>query len=95
MCLYKLISELLVHLCISIPAFTSFADIFRRSKSVDNPTNHLSQGEGPFRLTEYKHVNKPHPLGIRKNFKPNQQPIHGGEFQDKTTQRCVVISTML
>ncbi|XP_052280897.1 stabilizer of axonemal microtubules 2-like [Dreissena polymorpha] len=57
-----------------------------RSKSVDNPTNHLSQGEGPFRLTEYKHVNKPHPLGIRKNFKPNQQPIHGGEFQDKTTQ---------
>ncbi|WAR00691.1 SAXO1-like protein [Mya arenaria] len=58
-----------------------------RHKCPHNPTNHLSQGDGPCRLTEYTNVYKAHPLGARENFKPNQQPMHGGEFMDKTTQR--------
>ncbi|XP_045216001.1 stabilizer of axonemal microtubules 2-like [Mercenaria mercenaria] len=52
------------------------------------PTNHLGQGEGPCKLTEYSQVYKPHPLAPRETFKPHQQPMQGGEFMDKTTQRA-------
>ncbi|KAL4227667.1 hypothetical protein ACF0H5_013103 [Mactra antiquata] len=58
-----------------------------RHRCPHRPTNHLSQGDGPCQLTEYTNVYKPHPLGPRENFKPSQQPMQGGEFLDKTTQR--------
>ena len=64
-----------------------FFNFYRRHRCPHRPTNHLSQGDGNCRLTEYNNVYKAHPLGLRESFKPNQQPMQGGEFQDKTTQR--------
>lgn len=58
-----------------------------RHRCPHRPTNHISQGDGQCQLTEYTNVYKAHPLGPRETFRPNQQPIQGGEFQDKTTQR--------
>jgi len=68
---------------------------FRRHKCPHNRTNHLSQGNGPCTLTEYANVYKAHPLGARENFKPANQPVHGGEFQDKTTQRYTIYSLLI
>ena len=47
----------------------------------------IGQGDPAYNSTEYTNVYKQHPLGARENFKPNHDPVHGGEFQDKTTQR--------
>lgn len=47
-------------------------------------------GKGPCQLndTEYTNVYKPHHIPQRVSFKPNQEPVKGGPFEDKTTQRA-------
>ena len=50
-------------------------------------TDVIGRGDPSLKSTEYSNTYKQHPIHMRESFKPNQEALQGGQFEDRTTNR--------